>query len=127
MIQQQTDTFFNQMAGKEIFAYIQDGEVHEVVVKGNALTIYYPKEDNGSFMGMNTTESSTIRMFLINRQVDHVLFTTETNGTIYPMDQIPEESDRLDNYFWATEERPLVPGDVFLNPVRTERPKKGRK
>lgn len=123
MIQQQTDTFFNQMAGKEIFAYIQDGEVREVVVKGNALTIYYPKEDNGSFMGMNTTESSTIRMFLINRQVDHVLFTTETNGTIYPIDQIPEESDRLDNYFWATEERPLVPGDVFLNPTRTERPK----
>ncbi len=121
MIQQVTDSFFNQMSGKQVFAYVRDGEVKEVEVKGNALTVYYPREENGKFTGMNTTESSTIRMFLLNQEVDHILFTTETNGTIYPLDQVPEGADFLNAFFWATEERPLVPGDVFLNPERTPR------
>lgn len=123
MIQQVTDSFFNQMSGKQVFAYVKEGEVYQVEVRGNALTVYYPREDNGRFIGVNTTESSTINMFLIDRQVDYVLFTTETNGTIYPLDQVPEGADRLDAFFWATKERPRVPGDVFLNPERTARPR----
>jgi hypothetical protein len=30
--------------------------------------------------------------------------------------------DQLSAFFWATKERPLVPGDVFANPPRTPRP-----
>lgn len=123
---QQTDSFFNQLSGKQIFAYVRDKEVKEVDVKGNALTIYYPKEDSGEFIGMNTTESSSIHIDLIDRQIDKVRFTTETNGTIYPLDQIPEGTDRMEAYFWATEERPATSQDVFLNPTRTPRPKKGK-
>lgn len=123
MIQQVTDSFFNQMSGKQAYAYVREGEVKEVEVKGNALTVYYPREDNGKFIGVNTTESSTIYMYLIDQQVDHVLFTTETNGTIYPLDQVPAGADRLGGFFWATQERPQVPGDVFLKPERTARPR----
>lgn len=121
MIQQITDEYFNQMSGKEIFAYVREGEIREVEVKGNALTVYYPIDDNGKFVGLNTTESSTINMYLVNQNVEHVLFKTETSGTIYPLDQVPEGSDFLNAFFWAVEERPLVPGDVFLNPQRTPR------
>ena len=104
---------FNQMSGKEIIAYLEDGEVKLIDMSGNALTIYYPKENDGSFVGMNTTESSFIRVFVEQQEIQRMRFTKETTGILYPMDQIPEGGDRLSQFFWADEVRPRNPEDVF--------------
>lgn len=121
-VKQETDQYFDQMSGKVMKAYIRDGELKQVDVSGNAETIFYPKEDNGDFIGMNTTQSSNVQIFFVNEEVEHVLFTTSTTGTMYPLNQIPSGADRLHAFFWATQERPLKPGDVFDNPPRTPRP-----
>ena len=105
--------YFNQMSGKEVMATLMDGEVKFVDMDGNALTIYYAKEDDGSFVGMNTTESSHIKMYVEDQQLHHMLFTKETTGVLYPMEQIPEGADKMANFFWAEEERPSGPEDVF--------------
>ena len=104
---------FNQMSGKEVTAYMQDGEVYMVDMSGNALTIYYPKEDGGDFVGVNTTESSYIRIYVDNRQIQRIRFTKETTGVLYPMDQIPDGAEQLALFFWADEVRPISPEDVF--------------
>lgn len=105
--------YFNQMSGKEVIAYLVDGEVKTVDTDGNALTIYYAKEDDGGYVGMNTTESSFIRMYVEERKIHHMRFTKETTGVLYPMDQIPEGGDRLTQFFWEEESRPTSPIDVF--------------
>ena len=90
-----------------------------VDMSGNALTIYYPKDDaDGSFVGMNTTESSYIRIYVEDRKVHHIRFTKETTGVLYPMDQIPAGSERLAQFFWAEEVRPTDPKDVFRRTKR---------
>ena len=104
---------FNQMSGKEITAYLTEGEVKLIDVSGNALTIYYPREEDGGYVGMNTTESSFIRSFVEDQQIRRMLFTKETTGILYPLDQIPEGGERLANFFWADEVRPAGPEDVF--------------
>lgn len=104
---------FNQMSGKEITAYLKEGEVKLIDVSGNALTIYYPREEDGGYVGMNTTESSFIRSFVEDQQIRRMLFTKETTGILYPLDQIPEGGERLANFFWADEVRPAGPEDVF--------------
>lgn len=121
-VKQETDKYFDQLSGKVMKAYIRDGELKQVDVSGNAETIFYPKEDNGDFIGMNTTQSSNVQIYFVNQEVEHVLFTTATTGTMYPLDQVPSGADRLHAFFWATQERPLKPGDVFENPPRTPRP-----
>ena len=111
--------YFNQMSGKELTAYFDDGEITMVDMSGNALTIYYPKDDaDGSFVGMNTTESSYIRIYVEERKVHHIRFTKETTGVLYPMDQIPAGSERLAQFFWAEEVRPTDPKDVFRRTKR---------
>ncbi len=105
--------YFNQMSGKEVIAYLVDGEVKTIDTDGNALTIYYAKEDDGEYVGMNTTESSFIRMYVENRQIHHMRFTKETTGVLYPMDQIPEGGDKLAQFFWEEASRPTDPEDVF--------------
>ena len=104
---------FNQMSGKELIAYMENGDLRTVDISGNALTIYYPKEDDGTYVGMNTTESSFIRVYVENQQVQRIRFTKETTGILYPMDQIPEDSERLALFFWEENSRPTGPMDVF--------------
>jgi len=104
---------FNQMSGKEVTAYLKNGEVTMVDMNGNALTIYYPKEDDGDFVGLNTTESSFIRVFVERRKIRRILFTKETTGVLYPMDQIPDGGDKLALFFWADNVRPIDKDDVF--------------
>lgn len=113
---------FNQLAGKEMLAYVKDGDVYLVDVKGNAETIFYPREDDGSYVGVNRTQSSFVKMYMQNRQIDHVVFTTATTGVMIPIDQALPEETKLSGFFWAEAERPLRPADIFLDPPRTERP-----
>lgn len=113
---------FNQLAGKEMLAYVKDGDVYLVDVKGNAETIFYPREDDGSYVGVNRTQSSFVKMYMQNRQIDYVVFTTATTGVMIPIDQALPEETKLSGFFWAEAERPLRPADIFLYPSRTERP-----
>jgi hypothetical protein len=114
--------FFNQMSGKQVIAYLIEGEVKTVDTDGNALTIYYAKEKSGDYVGMNTTESSFIRMYVENQQIHHMRFTKETTGVMYPMDQIPEGGDRLTLFFWEEAARPTDPQDVFRKTESITRP-----
>jgi lipopolysaccharide export system protein LptA len=113
---------FNQLAGKEMLAFMRDGDIHIVEVKGNAETVFYPEEDDGSYLGVNRTQSSFVKVFFENREIQHVLFTTATTGVLIPLDQALEEEKFLVTFFWAEEERPHQPKDIFLRPTRTPRP-----
>ena len=112
-VMQDTLDYFNQMSGKEVVSTLDDGEVKMVDMDGNALTVYFAKESDGSFVGLNTTESSHIKMFIEQQKIHHILFTKETTGVLYPMDQIPTGGDRLATFFWADDIRPTSPEDVF--------------
>lgn len=116
---------YDQLSGKEMFAYLRDNEVYLVDVRGNAETIFYPREDDGTFLGVNKTQSSFVKLYIEDRKIHHVVFTTATTGIMYPLDQIAEQDTRLGAFFWAEAERPRRPGDIFLHPDRTERPKQG--
>jgi hypothetical protein len=122
MSKHEGDNEFSQMAGKEMFAYVRDGDIYLVDVQGNAETVFYPREEDGTYLGVNKTQSSFIQVYLKDRLVDYVVFTTATTGVMSPMSQATDEDKFLVTFFWAVQERPRRPGDVFLRPDRTPRP-----
>lgn len=121
-IKQDNEQEFNQMAGKEMFAYVRDGDLYMVEVQGNAETVFYPREEDGAAMGVNRTQSSFVTLYLENRQIHRIRFTTGTTGVMIPTDQATDEDKYLVTFFWADQERPRKPGDVLLHPTRTPRP-----
>jgi lipopolysaccharide export system protein LptA len=121
-IKQEGVSEYNQLAGKEMFAFLKDGDINVVEVNGNAETIFYPREDDGTYLGLNKTQSSFVKIYFVDRNIDHVLFTTATTGVMIPMSQTVEQDRYLLTFFWADHERPRQPGDIFLNPHRTPRP-----
>ena len=124
-IQQHDLLHYNQMSGKEIIAHIKDGDVYRVDVNGNAETVFFPiDEADNTLSGCNRTQSSFVKVYLNERKVDHVLFTTATTGTMYPMNQVTDEVMHLSSFFWAEDERPRVPADVMTHIERTARPTK---
>lgn len=121
-VQQRDLLHYNQMSGKEIFALVKDGEVYRIDVNGNAETVFFPvDEKDHTLSGCNRTQSSFVKVYVENREVHHVLFTTATTGTMYPMHQASDAVMHLSSFFWAEDERPRVPADVLLNIPRTER------
>ncbi|MBQ7192583.1 MAG: hypothetical protein IJS00_06935 [Paludibacteraceae bacterium] len=122
-IKQEKDNHYNQLTGKEMFAYIRDNEIKQVDVIGNAETVFFPLDDDKDIIGVNKTQSSKVQIFLKDRQIDHILFTTATTGTMYPLDQIAKKETFLPMFFWAEQERPTSVDDLFLTPQRTTRPK----
>lgn len=113
-VEQKFPTCFNQLSGKEMFAYVRKGKLRQIDVNGNAETIFYPQEDDGTFVGINKTQSSFVKIFLTEEsKIDRVLFTTATTGAMYPFDELGESQTRLTGFFWADAVRPRSAHDVF--------------
>ena len=121
-VKHEVKQYYSQCGGKDMTAYVENDTIRRIDVNANARTIFFPKEDDGSYLGMNTTESNFIKVFFVNQEVDHSVFTSQSQSTLYPLDKIPAGSDQLSGFFWADAERPKRPGAVMLHPARTKRP-----
>lgn len=103
---------YNQIAGKEMHFYMKGGEIDHGVVSGNVLLNYYPLDDDSLMIGMNHTESTIMKMYMTQRQIDHVWMPAAT-GTLYPVPLIPPDKLYLPNFVWFDYIRPQNKMDIF--------------
>ena len=104
---------YNQVSGKDMKAYFEGGEMKQVDVDGSVRLIYYPMEKDSTLLGMNCSETSKLSMFLENRKLKKLAMSPKSNGTLYPMTQIPPAKMKLDNFAWFDYVRPLNKVDIF--------------
>lgn len=105
---------YNQVTGKEMKAFFKGGEMHQVDVIGSVRLVYYPMEKDSTLLGMNISETSQLNMFLENRKLKKMIMSPKSNGTLYPMSQIPPAKAKLDNFAWFDYVRPLSKEDIFV-------------
>ncbi|MBP5776729.1 MAG: hypothetical protein J6W56_04175 [Prevotella sp.] len=103
---------YNQVSSKEMFAFFIDGKIHEAQAKGNVLIGYYFEEGDSVPIIYNYQETSELRMFLKDRKLESV-WTPKTSGTMYPLNQIPDDRKRLRGFMWYDYIRPLNRDDIF--------------
>lgn len=104
---------YNQVTGKDMKAYFENGEMHRVDVIGSVRLVYYPMERDSSLIGMNVSETSLLNMYLENRKMKKMMMSPKSNGTLYPMNQLPPEKMKLENFAWFDYIRPLNKEDIF--------------
>ena len=107
-------TLFNQISGKEIKAYFEDGLMEKVEVIGSVRLVYYPMDSDSLLIGMNVSETSQLDIYLENQQLERMVMSPKSNGTLYPMSQIPQQKSHLDNFVWFDYIRPLNKKDIFI-------------
>ncbi len=114
VIQREDTSYFNQISGKDIIAYVDSGNLKRVFVSGNAETVYFPRDEKDStFIGINKTESSYVMIHFKDKKVERIVLTAASSGVLYPIDQLTGGDLFLKNFFWIEEQRPQSPEDVL--------------
>lgn len=105
---------YNQVSSNEMFAFFERGDIREGRAVGNVLVVYYPvDESDSSYIGMVSMETSEMRMFLENQKLKRI-WTPKSEGTVYPMTQIPPAKRFLDGFAWFDYVRPTSKQDIFV-------------
>lgn len=106
--------FFNQVKGKDIFAYFDSTQLRRTDVRGNAEVIYYAQDEEGGYIGVNKTACSVISMDFRNGGIDFIRFLVGPSGRLDPMGGLnPARQPRLDGFRWAVDTRPQGLADLF--------------
>jgi hypothetical protein len=114
VINRTKEGLFNQMGGRTLNAYFNDGTIDNIRVKGSpAESIFYPQDDDSAYIGMNRTSSDVIDIFFINKELNKVKFVNNVNGTMYPFKQVPLEIKYLTNFEWKEKRRPKNKLELF--------------
>ena len=105
---------FNQVSSKEMFAFFTDGLMRRAEAKDNVITIYYPEDKaDSSFVGLVYMETSELRMFMDDQRKLSRIWAPKSDGTMYPMSQIPPEKRYLEGFAWYDYVRPVSKDDIF--------------
>ena len=106
-------THYNQIASREMFGYFNEGELRETEAVGNVQCVYYFQDDkDSSLVNMAYLETDTMRMFMLNRQLQSI-WTCKQNGVMYSITQIPPSKDKLPMFAWFDYIRPVDKYDIF--------------
>lgn len=105
-------TFYDQIKGKTIVANFDSSAIHDMVVTGNAESIYYTRDDQSAFIGVNKTICSKM-FFTFNEGEIHLLkYYGDNTSTLSPMHQTDHSTLRLEGFKWRQQERPLTLKDL---------------
>ncbi len=123
-IQKDSLNYYNQLAGKEIIAFMDSTSLKQIDVNGNVETIYFIKDDKTKeYFGVNKTISSFAKIFFKDKKLDRIRLTEQSNAVSYPLKDMQEEDLYLPNFHWFEKERPTDVKSLFTKFVRVE-PKK---
>lgn len=104
---------FNQIKGRDMYGYFDKGEMKKLVIEGNGESIYYAKDDSGSYIGMNKIACSNMTILLEDQEVKNILFDVKPEGVMYPVHQVPETEKVLKGFIWLEAKRPKSKKDLL--------------
>lgn len=113
IIQQKDTNKFNQIRGKTIYAYFNANNIYKVDVFTNALSVYYP-EDDDAFIGMNNAESKNLTIWFENKKIKTVTYLHSPKGILYPLKDADASNAILPGFSWLEEYRPYNKDEIFL-------------
>jgi len=111
------NTDFNQIKGANISGFLKDQELYRVDVVGNAECIYYLQEEDSSLIGINTSITNEMRIFLADNKIKQIRFYDVPDGKVYPDAQFEEKNRKLQDFRWLDEYRPHNVLELFVNPI----------
>lgn len=105
-------TKFNQIKGRKITGYFENGELDRIYVDGNAESIYYTVEDSIR-TGMLRSLSSRIKVNFENQQMSTVTSIRKVENVYYPIGMIPRDLEILEGFIWKPELRPKSKEEII--------------
>lgn len=106
VIQEDSIKGFNQVKGKQITAYFKDNEINNMFNEGNAETVYWLRDDDGSLIGINFSQSATMDIKIKDSQISNIKYYQNIKETLYPEEQLKDNMEYLKGFLWQGDVRP---------------------
>jgi lipopolysaccharide export system protein LptA len=115
IINKTKEGFYNQISGRTINGYFKDGAFNFMHVHGSpAQSIFYPRnESDSSYSGMNRCKGDVIDIFFLDNQLNKVKFINDVDGTLFPMNKIPDDQQFLKGFKWLDARRPKSKYELY--------------
>jgi hypothetical protein len=104
---------FNQIGGNIMNAYFRENELWKIDVFENGRAVYFPKQEDGTIIGLNKVECADITIYISNRAIDRIIFKQDPVGVLHPDDKVNPLEFRLDGFSWMMYRRPRNRWDIF--------------
>jgi lipopolysaccharide export system protein LptA len=106
---------YNQIRGNTLNGYFKDGAIDFMKAKGNAESIYYLKDEDSAYVGVNRATADIIDMFFKDKALNRVVYRSDVQGSTIPFRQINFDEMRLRNFKWHDARRPKSKFELFGN------------
>lgn len=113
VIQQDSIQGFNQVKGKQVTVYFNANEIDYMYNEGNAETVYWLREDDGSLIGINFSQSAEMIIKVRDNQISNIRYFNSIKETLYPEEQLQENQEYLKGFLWQEEKKPTREEFVF--------------
>ncbi|WP_057938266.1 OstA-like protein [Algoriphagus resistens] len=108
VITQDTISNFNQMKGRTMIGYFEDGQMDKIDIDGNGESLYFALQADTISQGINKTLSANIKLRFKEGVIQRVTYGIKPDGKFTPFQLITEENSRLEGFNWRFEERPTL-------------------
>ncbi|HEY0678551.1 MAG TPA: OstA-like protein [Chitinophagaceae bacterium] len=115
VINKSDNNLYNQIRGNTLNGYFKDGAMDFMKAKGNAESIYYVKDEDSAYIGVNRTTADVIDLYFKEKELNKVVYRNDVQGTTIPFRQVKFDEMRLRNFKWLEDRRPKSKYELFGN------------
>ncbi len=108
IIQEEAPGHYNQIKGDTMFNHFKDNKLSQVMVISKAESVYYAKESDTAYTGINVISSEKMRIALDSQVVKKITFYGAPKAKLYPLNQISKQERTLDGFILRTERKPKI-------------------
>ncbi|HZJ79374.1 MAG TPA: hypothetical protein VFC69_02215, partial [Dysgonamonadaceae bacterium] len=120
----QKDDQYNQLKGRNMTAHFKDGELRYILVEGDAQSLYYLEEDDGTIIGLNKTQSAYLSMDIFKNELQKLKLWSSTTAETNPLSLLKPEDKKLKDFIWYENVRPMTKMDIFRRPEKSQTEKR---
>ena len=97
---------YNQVKGRNMKGFFEDNKIKFMRVFGNGQSIYYAREEDSTYIGVNVIDCSEMEFYFKNNKMDKNKFITSPEAVFYPLEEMKPEELRLKGFKWENTLRP---------------------
>jgi lipopolysaccharide export system protein LptA len=112
VINTEDQQYFNQIEGRTMAGNFVDGSLNRLDIESNVRVVYYLLDEIKAYIGVNTRESSRMKIYFKDKKVSEIFCYPEPQSKVLPMENTDHEKLKIPNFIWNLEARPKSKEDL---------------
>ena len=107
--------YYDQVSGQYIDAYFIANDIQRAHVDENAESLYYAKDEDQQYIGLNKSESASLNILFKEKEVNRITMYQNPKGLFIPIDQLTEAQKFLKSYQRFDARRPKNKAEILTD------------